>query len=68
MRALELTLFRKVGIASELPSGEHSTSNLDHEEFFRLLLARKETYEKLPADRFDAERYVLCVIGFEDNL
>lgn len=47
---------RQVGIAAELPSGEHSTSNLSHDELFKLLLQKKETYQKVPIDRFDVDR------------
>lgn len=51
-----LMRFRQVGIAAELPSGEHSTSNLSHDELFKLLLQKKETYQKVPIDRFDIDR------------
>jgi hypothetical protein len=45
----------QVGIAAELPSGDFATSNFDHESFFRFLLAAGESYEFIPADRFNSE-------------
>ena len=48
----------QVGVATEFPSGEHSTANLNHAEFFRLLLQKKETYQKIPLERFDIDRCV----------
>lgn len=47
---------QQVGIAAELPSGEHSTTNFSHDELFKLLLQKKETYQKVPEDRFDIDR------------
>lgn len=47
---------RQVGIAAELPSGEHSTANFNHDELFKLLLQKKETYQKMPKDRFDIDK------------
>ncbi|KAF7299452.1 Polyketide synthase [Mycena indigotica] len=44
-----------VGISVEFPSGQHSTSNLDHEAFFQFLLDKKESYEKFPTTRFKEE-------------
>lgn len=49
---------KQVGFATEFPSGEHSASNLKHDEFFQLLLQKKETYQRIPEERFDIERYV----------
>lgn len=49
---------KQVGFATEFPSGEHSTANLSHEIFFQLLLHKKETYQRIPEERFDIERYV----------
>lgn len=49
---------KQVGFATEFPSGDHSTSNLRHAEFFQLLLQKKETYQRIPEERFDIEQYV----------
>lgn len=51
-----LMRFQQVGIAAELPSGEHSTANFSHDELFKILLQKKETYQKVPIDRFDIDR------------
>ncbi|KAJ7123111.1 hypothetical protein C8R44DRAFT_735702 [Mycena epipterygia] len=47
-----------VGISCELPSGYTSIQNLDHDGFFRFLLSYGEAYEKIPADRFNAESWL----------
>ncbi|CCM00168.1 uncharacterized protein FIBRA_02196 [Fibroporia radiculosa] len=44
-----------VGIAAELPSGAHSTTNLDYQSFFQFLLEKREAYEKIPPERFNIE-------------
>ncbi|OBZ73412.1 putative polyketide synthase 22 [Grifola frondosa] len=42
-----------IGIAAELPSGSHSTTNLDYKSFFQFLLQHGESYEKIPQERFN---------------
>ncbi|KAF4618329.1 hypothetical protein D9613_011586 [Agrocybe pediades] len=41
-----------IGISAELPSGSYSPENFDHEQFFRFLLDRGNSYEKIPEERF----------------
>jgi hypothetical protein len=50
---LPLTFPTQVGIAVEFPSGLHDTDNLDYESFFDLLLNSEQTYEPIPATRFN---------------
>lgn len=45
----------KVGIAAELPSGEHSSTNLGYEDFHDFLMAKKDSYVKIPPDRMNVE-------------
>jgi acyl transferase domain-containing protein/aryl carrier-like protein len=45
-----------VGLAAELPSGTTSTTNLDVNEFYEFLLNKSESYEKMPADRFNIDK------------
>jgi hypothetical protein len=67
------TLFAiQVGIATELPSGEHSPKNFSHEEFFEFLLAGKDSYERIPGERFNIESCVkpllllpICELGVD---
>ncbi|KAJ7628924.1 hypothetical protein FB45DRAFT_1004360 [Roridomyces roridus] len=42
-----------VGISASLPSGSYSEQNLNHESFFDFLLNHGQSYETIPATRFD---------------
>jgi hypothetical protein len=43
-----------VGKSVQLPSGTHSTENLDYNGFWDLLINKKEAYEPtLPAERLE---------------
>ncbi|THH18839.1 hypothetical protein EW146_g2208 [Bondarzewia mesenterica] len=46
-----------VGIAADFPSGRHSDTNLNHEDFFQFLLQRLDAYEKIPSDRFNVDSW-----------
>ncbi|KJA25964.1 polyketide synthase [Hypholoma sublateritium FD-334 SS-4] len=46
-----------VGISAEFPSGAYSTQNLNYDDFSKFLLSKGESYEKVPKDRFDIERW-----------
>ncbi|KAJ7799753.1 hypothetical protein B0H14DRAFT_3491310 [Mycena olivaceomarginata] len=46
-----------VGIAAELPSGEHSTSNLNHEAFHEFLMEGKDAYGKIPGERMNIDAW-----------
>ncbi|KAF7329008.1 Polyketide synthase [Mycena venus] len=46
-----------VGIAAELPSGEHSSTNLSHEAFHEFILEGKDAYVKIPAERMDIDAW-----------
>ncbi|KAF9047970.1 hypothetical protein BDP27DRAFT_1434385 [Rhodocollybia butyracea] len=46
-----------IGIATELPSGEHSSNNLGHDEFYDFIMAKKESYEKIPAERMNIDEW-----------
>ncbi|PCH36322.1 hypothetical protein WOLCODRAFT_108541 [Wolfiporia cocos MD-104 SS10] len=46
-----------VGIATELPSGTHAASNLDHQAFYQFLLDGLESYERIPAGRFNIDAW-----------
>ncbi|KAJ7583475.1 hypothetical protein C8J56DRAFT_1055239 [Mycena floridula] len=46
-----------VGISAELPSGQYADHNLDHESFFRFLLAKGEAYQTIPEDRFNVHSW-----------
>ncbi|GBE89888.1 putative polyketide synthase [Sparassis crispa] len=46
-----------VGISAELPSGSYSTDNLDHESFFKFLMTREQSYERLPSSRFNIDSW-----------
>lgn len=48
-------IFPQVGIATRLPSGTHSTSDFDHDTFFKFLLDKGESYERVPKDRFNID-------------
>lgn len=45
----------QVGVAAELPSGKHSSSNLDFSAYWQFLLDGLEAYETIPGDRFNIE-------------
>ena len=44
-----------MGIAAELPSGQHSSTNLSFEEFHDFLLDKKDSYVKTPAERVNID-------------
>ncbi|KAH7908666.1 polyketide synthase [Hygrophoropsis aurantiaca] len=46
-----------VGISTEFPSGSTSSTNLDHEEFFKFLLDKSQAYEKIPSQRFNIDSW-----------
>ncbi|TFY52512.1 hypothetical protein EVJ58_g9975, partial [Rhodofomes roseus] len=46
-----------VGIATELPSGEHSSNNLGHDEFFKFLMDKKDSYVRIPEDRLNIDAW-----------
>ncbi|KAJ7343998.1 beta-ketoacyl synthase [Mycena albidolilacea] len=46
-----------IGISAELPSGNITESNLDHESFFQFLLEKGEAYEEVPANRFNIDAW-----------
>ncbi|KAJ7716081.1 hypothetical protein B0H16DRAFT_1476979 [Mycena metata] len=46
-----------VGIAAELPSGEHSTKNLSHESFHEFILDGRDAYEKIPRERMNVDAW-----------
>ncbi|KAF5371761.1 hypothetical protein D9758_003565 [Tetrapyrgos nigripes] len=46
-----------VGIAAELPSGTESVVNLDYNEFIQFLLNGKESYERIPEERFSIDQW-----------
>ncbi|KZW01287.1 hypothetical protein EXIGLDRAFT_830237 [Exidia glandulosa HHB12029] len=45
----------QVGIAARLPSGAHSSSDFDYQSFNEFLLAKGESYERIPADRLNID-------------
>jgi len=47
-----------VGVASELPSGTWSDTNLDYRSFGKFILERGEANEKIPLERFNVETEV----------
>ncbi|KAJ7695179.1 hypothetical protein B0H17DRAFT_1198868 [Mycena rosella] len=47
----------RVGIAAELPSGEHSTTNLNHEAFHEFIMQEKDAYIKIPAERMNIDAW-----------
>lgn len=53
-----LQLRFKVGVSVELPSGDYSTENLNHQSFFEFLLSGGEAYGVAPQDRFNLQAYV----------
>lgn len=55
LRHGDVSLSLQIGIATKLPSGSYSTSNLDHDAFFEFLLNGGESYERVPKDRFDID-------------
>ncbi|KAH9914224.1 thiolase-like protein [Fomitopsis serialis] len=53
-----MTSIAIVGVSVELPSGKYSPKNLDHDTFFKLLLDRADAYERMPAERFNANAWL----------
>ncbi|KAH9840916.1 putative polyketide synthase [Rhodofomes roseus] len=53
-----MTSIAIVGLSVELPSGKYSPKNLDHDAFFQLLLDGVDTYERMPAGRFNADAWL----------
>jgi acyl transferase domain-containing protein len=52
-----------VGIATELPSGTNADHNLSHDEFHEFLMAGKDSYERMPADRMNVEAWTGRGVG-----
>ncbi|KZV87149.1 ketoacyl-synt-domain-containing protein [Exidia glandulosa HHB12029] len=44
-----------IGIAARLPSGTHSSTDLDYQSFNDFLLKKGESYERIPADRLNID-------------
>ncbi|PPQ73012.1 hypothetical protein CVT24_001401 [Panaeolus cyanescens] len=47
----------QVGVSVELPSGDYSTENLNHQTFFEFLLSGGEAYGVAPSDRFNLQAW-----------
>ncbi|EJD43640.1 ketoacyl-synt-domain-containing protein [Auricularia subglabra TFB-10046 SS5] len=52
-----------VGISARLPGGALSASDLNHDTFFEFLLRGGESYERIPADRFDIDSFQGTSLG-----
>ncbi|KAJ7619690.1 hypothetical protein FB45DRAFT_931421 [Roridomyces roridus] len=52
-----------IGISTALPSGAHSDSNLDHDDFFRFLMESKQSYELMPDGRFNSVEFLGPGVG-----
>ncbi|KAE9394814.1 beta-ketoacyl synthase [Gymnopus androsaceus JB14] len=52
-----------VGISAELPSGVHSTSNLDHAQFYQFLVQHLEAYAEFPSDRCNLKAWIGQNVG-----
>ncbi|KAH7925399.1 polyketide synthase [Leucogyrophana mollusca] len=46
-----------VGISAEFPSGSTSSTNLDHDSFFKFLLDKSQAYERIPPERFNIDSW-----------
>lgn len=64
----------QVGISAEFPSGTLSETNFDHQSFFDFLLSGKDASERVPADRFNIDGWVVedtisdCVVELNFSL
>ncbi|KAJ3873157.1 putative polyketide synthase [Lentinula edodes] len=46
-----------IGIAAEIPSGKHSSTNLDHDNFYDFLKSKKQSYEDIPLERLNIKEW-----------
>lgn len=59
---LQLTAFQ-VGIATELPSGTTSNTNLSYNDLFAFLECKGEAYETIPHQRYATAGYVMIYVS-----